>query len=241
MENVTLLAAFLAGIISFLSPCVLPIVPGYISFISGLSMDEMKDKANRPVIIKKASANSLLFIAGFSVVFILLGASATFVGQFLLSRMAALSKVAGVMIIVFGLHTAGVFKIKFLDYEKRFQVKDRRFGFVGAFLVGLAFAFGWSPCIGPILAGILVYAGTRETVGQGILLLSVYSAGLGLPFFLTGLGMNTFWGFFGRVKRHFRAVELSSGLVLVAVGILIFTNNLARFAGYLPFLNKFAR
>ena len=241
MEKVTLLAAFMAGIVSFLSPCVLPIVPAYVSFISGLSMEEMKEKRNRSQILKKVSANSLLFIAGFSTVFIILGASVTYLGQFLLSRMAILTKVGGAIIIVFGLHTAGLFKIRFLEYEKRFQIKGKRFGLLSTFLLGLAFAFGWSPCIGPILAGILAYAGTRDTVGQGILLLGIYSAGLGIPFFLTGLGMNTFLGFFGKVKKHFRAVELASGFVLIAIGIVIFTGNLARLAIYFSFLSRFAK
>lgn len=227
MGEVTLFAAFFAGVISFVSPCVLPLIPGYLSFISGVSVEEMKDKDEKSKVLRRVGLNSIFFILGFSVVFILLGASATFLGKFLLSRLAILYKVAGVIIIIFGLHLLGLFKIPFLNYEKRFHSRTKPLGFLGAFLVGLAFAFGWTPCIGPILAGILLVASNQETVGQGIVLLSFYSLGLGIPFFLTGIGFNRFLGVSGWLKRHFKIIEIVSGVFLIVVGLLIFFNSIS--------------
>lgn len=227
MGEVTLFAAFFAGVISFVSPCVLPLIPGYLSFISGVSVEEMKDKDEKSKVLRRVGLNSIFFILGFSVVFILLGASATFLGKFLLSRLAILYKVAGVIIIIFGLHLLGLFKIPFLNYEKRFHSRTKPLGFLGAFLVGLAFAFGWTPCIGPILAGILLVASNQETVGKGVVLLSFYSLGLGIPFFLTGIGFNRFLGFSGWLKRHFKIIEIVSGVFLILVGLLIFFNSIS--------------
>lgn len=227
MGEVSLFAAFFAGIISFVSPCVLPLIPGYLSFISGVSVEEMKDKDEKVRVLKRVSLNSIFFILGFSVVFIILGASATFLGQFLLSKLAILYKVAGVIIIIFGLHLLGLFKIPYLNYEKRFHARTKPLGFLGAFLVGLAFAFGWTPCIGPILAGILVLASNQETVGKGIALLGVYSLGLGIPFFLTGIGFNRFLGVSGFIKKHFKIIEIVSGVFLILVGLLIFFNSIS--------------
>ena len=242
MENVTILTAFIFGFISFISPCVLPIVPGYLSFISGVSFDEMQSTNDQTRIRKRILLNALFFIAGFSLVFISLGASATFIGQFLREQQNIISKIAGIIIIVFGLHMAGVFKIPFLNYEKRFHTEGKKYGLLGAFLVGLAFAFGWTPCIGPILAGILVIASKQETIAQGILLLSVYSLGLGIPFFLTGLSLTAFFNLFNKFKRHLHKVEVIGGILLVAVGVLIMTNYLTILSGYFakwfPFLNE---
>jgi cytochrome c-type biogenesis protein len=177
----------------------------------------------------------MLFILGFSVVFIALGATATVLGQFLLSKLAILTKIGGVILVILGLHIAGVFRLRFLDYEKRFHASEKPLGVLGSFVVGMVFAFGWTPCIGPILAAILAYAGTKETVGQGILLLSVYSLGLGLPFFLAGIGINTFLGLFEklmRIKRFFRIIQIVSGVLLILVGVLIFTNDLQRIVSF---------
>jgi cytochrome c-type biogenesis protein len=226
-EEVSLLAAFFAGIISFVSPCVLPLIPGYLSFISGVSVEEMKDKGEKSKVLKRVGLNSIFFILGFSLVFILLGASATFLGKFLLSKLAVLYKIAGVIIIIFGLHLLGIFRISFLNYEKRFHTRTKPLGFFGAFLVGLAFAFGWTPCIGPILAGILVLASNQETVGKGITLLSLYSLGLGIPFFLTAIGFNRFLGVSGFIKKHFKIIEMVSGVFLILVGVLIFFNSIS--------------
>jgi cytochrome c-type biogenesis protein len=238
VEKVSLLAAFGAGFVSFISPCVLPLVPGYISFVSGVSLESMREERGEGVAARRSTmkivANSLLFILGFSVVFVALGASATFIGQFLVEKLSLFSKIAGVVVIVFGLHVMGVFRIPFLQYEKRFHARSRPLGLMGSFLVGLAFAFGWTPCIGPILGAILAFASTKETVAEGVYLLSAYSLGLGLPFFATGLAMNSFLSLSKGIKAHFRTVEIVSGILLVLVGILILTNSLQRLGFMLP-------
>lgn len=230
MEKVSLLAAFVAGLVSFVSPCVLPLVPGYISFVSGVSLETLREEGRASGAMRKIILNCLLFILGFSVVFVSLGASATFIGQFLIEKSLMFSRIAGVVVILFGLFVMGVLKLPFLQFEKRFHARSKPLGLLGSFLIGLAFAFGWTPCIGPILGAILAYAGTQGTVKEGIYLLTAYSLGLGLPFFLTGLAMNTFLGFSKRIKPHFRAIEIASGILLVAVGILILTGSLQRLA-----------
>jgi cytochrome c-type biogenesis protein len=221
LENISILAAFTAGVISFISPCVLPLIPGYLSFISGVSVEELKTGDKRSEALRKVSVNTLFFVLGFSVVFVALGASATVIGEFLLSKLALFTKIAGVIIIILGLHIMGVFRISFLNYEKRFHRKSKPLGPLGSFAVGLAFAFGWTPCIGPILAGILALAANQDTVGKGVALLSSYSLGLGIPFFITAVSFNTFLGVFGWVKKHFRTVEIVSGLLLVVIGVLM--------------------
>jgi len=226
-QVVTYPAALLAGFISFISPCVLPVIPGYLSFISGVTMEEMQARENRKAVTKKVALNSLFFVFGFSLVFILLGWTASSIGQFLLSYLHIFNKIAGVLLVIFGLHVMGILKIRFLNYEKRFQARSKPIGIWGAFLIGLAFAFGWTPCIGPILAGVLAIAAQSESQWQGVGLLTVYSAGLGIPFFLTAIAFNQFLGFFGWMRKHFRAVEIVSGLFLVIVGVLIFTNSLS--------------
>lgn len=241
MENVTLPLAFWAGIISFISPCVLPIVPGYISFISGASLAELQNQMElgadkRRELFFRVAGNSLFFVIGFSVVFVAMGASATYVGQWFAANRLLLSRIAGVVIIVLGLHTMGLTPIKWLNYEKRFHTRNKPMGLLGSFLIGLAFAFGWSPCIGPILALVLVLAAQQETVGQGITMLTAYSLGLGLPFLATGLAINRFLGFFGRMKKHMKLVEITAGLLLVAVGVLVATDSLQTLSRYFTFL-----
>jgi cytochrome c-type biogenesis protein len=240
MENVTVFTAFAAGLISFLSPCVLPLVPGYISIISGFSLDQLKVESRKPSLTRSVFLNSVMFILGFSITFISLGASASWLGQVLLSKMTLLYKLAGLIIIIFGLHLLGVFRINFLYRDKRFHGAEKPRGIFGALVLGLAFAFGWTPCIGPILAGILAIASTKQTVMQGVVLLAVYSLGLGIPFLATSLGLNRFLAFYSRFKRHFRAVEIASGALVVAVGVLVLTNSLSRLAVWFSFLNRFA-
>jgi len=232
-QVVTYPAALLAGFISFVSPCVLPVIPGYLSFISGVSMEEMQSDKNRGEVTRRVATNSLFFVLGFSFVFILLGWTASSLGQFLLSYLHIFNKVAGVILVLFGLHVMGVLNIRFLNYERRFQARTKPIGVWGAFVIGLAFAFGWTPCIGPILAGVLTMAAQSESQWQGVGLLTVYSAGLGIPFFLTALAFNQFIGFFGWMRRHMRKVEIVSGLFLVGVGILMFTNSLTIIAAKL--------
>ena len=182
-NSVTALGAFLAGLLSFLSPCVLPLVPAYLSFLAGVNLEALK--AGGSAEIRWRSLRSALgFVLGFSFIFIALGASATFIGHWLLSHSVALARVSGILLMVLGLHVSGLVTIPWLMREKRFQPSQRPLSFLGAFVVGMAFAFGWTPCVGPILAGILALASTRETIFQGILLLGIYSAGLGLPFLL---------------------------------------------------------
>ncbi len=242
MENVGILTAFVFGLISFISPCVLPIVPGYLSFISGVSFEEMQNTNSSSAIRKRIILNALFFILGFSLVFIGLGASATAIGQFLHEQQNLISKIAGGLIIIFGIHMTGIFKIPFLNYEKRFHTKGKRISLLGAFLVGFAFAFGWTPCIGPILAGILVLASRQETIGQGILLLTSYSLGLAIPFFLTALSLSAFFNVFNKFKRHLHKVEIVGGILLIIIGVLIMTNYLTLLSGYFakwfPFLSE---
>jgi cytochrome c-type biogenesis protein len=250
-ENVTLLAAFGAGLLSFISPCVLPLVPGYLSYISGLSLEEMRGPggavagaggvgvavAASPAARRQVVLSSLAFIFGFSIVFVSLGAAASAIGQFLASQQALFNRIAGAIIIVFGLHTMGVLRIEWLYQEKRVHTSRKPAGFVGAALIGIAFAFGWTPCIGPILAGILALAGTQETVGQGVRLLSVYSLGLGVPFLATALMINRFFSAMSRIRRHYHKIELVSGVLLVVIGLLIFTNKFTVIAQWLtPYL-----
>jgi len=232
--------AFAAGLVSFLSPCVLPLVPGYISIISGSSLDQLKARQKDASLLRTVLANSVMFIVGFSITFILLGASATWIGQVLVSRMQLLGRIAGLILIVFGIHLLGIVKINALYQDKRFHNVQKPRGVVGALVLGLAFAFGWTPCIGPILAGILTIASTKQTVTEGMFLLGVYSAGLGIPFLLTSLALNQFLSFYSRFKKHFHAVEMVSGALVIAVGVLMVTGSLTRLASWFSFLNRFA-
>jgi cytochrome c-type biogenesis protein len=241
MENVTLLAAFLAGVLSFISPCVLPLIPGYLSFVSGATLDEMRGTSvGAPALgnaRRRAVIMSVAFVLGFSLVFVSLGASATAIGTLLMEHLSLLGKIAGVVIILFGLHMMGVLRIGWLYSEKRMQTSGKPAGFFGAMLVGVAFAFGWTPCIGPILAAILAVAATQESVGEGVKLLAVYSAGLGVPFIATALAINKFFAASARIRKHYHMIEVVSGVLLVVVGVLIFTNRFTVIAQYLtPFL-----
>ncbi|MDZ7343741.1 MAG: cytochrome c biogenesis protein CcdA [candidate division KSB1 bacterium] len=222
--NLTYFAALFAGLISFISPCVLPLVPAYISFISGVSMEQLRAPARQQQTSRRIILGSLMFISGFAVVFILLGATATFIGGFLLKNLGLISKLAGAVLIVFGLHVAGWIKIPFLNYEARIQTSSKPAGAIGAFLVGSAFAFGWTPCIGPILGAILAIAASQETVGQGMFLLFIYSLGLAIPFFLTAVATQRLLSAMTRVKKHFRTIEVVSGLFLIAVGVMMVFN-----------------
>ncbi len=232
MHSVTLFTAFAAGILSFISPCVLPIVPGYLSFISGVNVAELKGTAAPAHLVRRVAITSGVFVLGFSTVFVALGAAATVVGEFLQQYKRGLGMAGGVVIIVLGLHTSGILPIKWLLYEKRADVKTAPMSLVGAYVVGLAFAFGWTPCIGPILGAILLYASQQETVGQGVLMLSAYSLGLGIPFVVAGLAINGFFAAFTRIRKHMRAVEYVAGGLLVCVGLLLVTDRLTLLSQY---------
>ena len=237
-QGLSIPVAFVAGVVSFLSPCVLPLVPGYISMLSGESIEELKAGAG-PGLMARIFRNSLAFVVGFSVVFIALGASATAVGNFLVAKRSIFNVVAGIVVIIFGLHLTGLVKIPLLYREARMNAVKPKRGLVGSFLLGFAFAFGWTPCIGPILTGILALAATRDTVFQGMFLLAVYSAGLAIPFILTGLGLSQFLKFYGGFRRHLQVVEVLSGILLIAIGALMAFNKLGMLSGYLSFLNVF--
>ena len=239
-QEVTLLTAFAAGILSFISPCVLPLIPGYISFISGLTLEEMQGnaaaKSSRGPVLLASSA----FVLGFTIVFVAAGASASALGKFIDAQSAILEKVAGTLLIVLGLHMMGVFRIRFLENDKRIHTQRKPAGPIGAFVVGLAFAFAWTPCIGPILGGILTMAATRESVGEGMQMLAVYSLGLGVPFLLTSVAIDRFFSAAARIRKHYRAIELVSGGLLILVGLLIFFDQFTLIAKYLtPYLPTF--
>ena len=225
-----------AGLISFLSPCVLPLIPGYISYISGSSINEL---------IEKKSVNLfpiILFTVGFSIVFIFFGAASTLLGQVLLQNSYELRIVAGVIIIILSLHIIGIINIKFLNYEKRVQTNIKK-NFFSPILIGMAFAFGWTPCIGPILGSILVLASTEESLKQGILLLAFYSIGLAVPFILSGYLIQKFLIFSKNFKKNIEKISKIGGSILLITGILMITNQLQAFGYYLlkifPFLQNF--
>jgi cytochrome c-type biogenesis protein len=217
MLDVSLPAAALGGLISFLSPCVLPLVPPYLSFLAGVSLDELQARDDWDV-RRRAILTALLFVAGFSTVFVLLGATASALGLFVRQYVDILSMVAGVAIILMGLHFLGLFRIGLLYREARLSV-DRSVDMWGAYVMGLAFAFGWTPCIGPILAAILAVAGSETSVAQGALLLAVYSAGLGVPFILAAFAMKPFVALLKRMRSRFALVEKTMGALLVLTGI----------------------
>jgi cytochrome c-type biogenesis protein len=285
--EVSIFTAFVAGLVSFLSPCVLPLVPGYISMLSGIGVEQLKQgRTPRGGLLGSA----LAFVLGFSVVFITFGASASAVGSFLVRNRSLLAPVAGALILLFGLHLVGwlvripvrvglvigsllvavgvvlslrpglagtpfkavhpysvalIFLLgpgltRWLNRDVHFRSLGGQPGIASGFLLGFAFAFGWTPCIGPILAGVLAIAATRETIGEGVLLLACYSAGLAIPFLLTALGIGGFLRFYQRFRRHLHTVEVFSGVLLLAVGGLVFVNRLTWLSGKLAFLNRFS-
>ncbi len=286
LVDVSIFAAFLAGLVSFLSPCVLPLVPGYVSMLSGVGVEELSEGEGK---ITSLLGSAFAFVLGFSIVFIMLGASASAVGSFLLRNRSLLAPLAGAMILLFGLHLLGVLtKIsirvglivgailvaagivlmmkpewtspklraahvfalsliflvgpvltRWLNRDLHFRKLGGRPGAVSGFLMGFAFAFGWTPCIGPILGSVLAVAATREKVSQGIFLLAVYSAGLAIPFLVTAIGIGSFMKFYKKFRSHMHAVEVFSGALLLVIGGLVFFNRLTWLSGKLGFLNRF--
>jgi cytochrome c-type biogenesis protein len=232
------IAAFLAGLVSFLSPCVLPLVPGYVSLISGVGVEQLKTQESH--LLRKVMLNSVAFILGFSVVFITLGAVATEVSQMLSRYRSTLAQIAGVVIILFGLHLTGVFKIKALYTDARLHNVKGSSTAWGAFVIGFAFAFGWTPCVGPVLTVILTFAAAQNSITKGILLLAIYSMGLAVPFLLTALLLERFLKFYSRFRAHMHAIEVASGALLIALGILLVLGRFTIISNYLSFLNRFA-
>jgi len=222
-----LFVAFAAGLLSFLSPCVLPLVPSYIGFLTGMSLPEVSGRR------RLATAHALLFVLGFSLVFILLGASATALGRALNYYQLWLQRIGGVLIVAFGLMCLGVFQVGFLSQERRVQVEQKPVGYLGSALVGMAFAAGWTPCIGPVLGAILGLAATSSDLSRGMLLLAFYSAGLAVPFLLAAVALESFLEWFQRFRRYLPWVMRLSGALLVFVGLLMLTGEFTRLAGWL--------
>ena len=233
MMETSFFIAFLAGFLSFVSPCVLPLVPSYMSYITGISLEDLVSEEGRERHRWLAVKNAVMFILGFSMVFIFFGASATLVGQTLLSYQDLLRRVGGVIVIFFGLYTIGFFKFQFLMQEKRFHFHDKPAGYFGSFLVGIAFAAGWTPCVGPILGTILLKASTSDSVTHGILLLAVYSLGLGFPLLVIAFGVNSFLNRFKQISRYMGFISVVSGVFLIVIGVMIFTNSFTLFTSFL--------
>ncbi|HAV42845.1 TPA: cytochrome C biogenesis protein [bacterium] len=232
LSELSFIASLLAGIATFISPCVLPLIPAYISFITGASIEELKNGKGST---KHTLLSALFFVFGFSLIFILLGASATYLGALLGENRDLLRVIGGVAVILFGLHLAGALRIKFLYQERRLllPIKRIRLGYLSPFLIGLAFALGWTPCVGPILSSILILASAQETMHEGIMLLGIYSFGLGVPFLITALAINQALGLFTQIKRFYRVIEIASGVILIIVGILLITNRFQMIIGHL--------
>jgi cytochrome c-type biogenesis protein len=229
--SVGIVVAFFAGLLSFLSPCVLPLVPSYVSFVTGLGMEELESGGER---VKRVTlVHSLLFVAGFSLIFLLMGASATFVGQLLRLYQGLIARIGGLVIVFFGVYLLGVIPIAALSRERRFQFQNKPVGYAGTVAVGVAFGAGWVPCIGPILGAILTLAATRANMLEGVALLSVYSAGLAIPFVASALALTAFLSWFQKFRRYLRYVERVAGVLLIFVGLLLVTGKFTLLAGWL--------
>jgi cytochrome c-type biogenesis protein len=228
-ETVSFPAAFLAGLLSFFSPCILPLVPAYFSFITGYSIEDLT-AGDRPGLRRRVILATAAYVAGFSLVFVLMGASASLLGGLIFAYRTPLRVVGGVLIILLGIHLTGVLRFRALDYEKRLHLQRKPLHFFGTFLVGMAFAAGWSPCIGPLLGAILIVAGSQETVASGTLLLGFYAAGMALPFIAISISVHYLLLLIRRLTRALRMFNLVAGVMLILVGIALLTNSLMRFA-----------
>tara|TARA_B100000965_G_scaffold183753_1_gene153424 strand:- start:444 stop:1172 length:729 start_codon:yes stop_codon:yes gene_type:complete len=240
MEEVSYFYVLLAGLLSFLSPCVLPIVPGYLCFIAGTSLDKALEDQEK--IKLNILQYSISFVLGFSTIFVLMGASATYLSGLLYDYFDYLRIIGGIIIIIFGIHFTQLIQLPFLNTDTRLQINNYKPGLVGSFIVGLSFAFGWTPCIGPILGSVLSVAATSENISEGIVLLVLYSAGLGIPFILAAYGIGTFMKFLSKIRKYIRPIEIFTGLLLILFGVLILTNRIQElaffFIKYLPFLTQ---
>jgi len=233
VTDLNLFVAFTAGLFSFLSPCVLPLIPSYLSFVSGVSLEEMRASQVESRVRWRVASNSLAFILGFSQVFISFGVSASFLGSLFLGYRTFIRIVGGIFITLVGIYLIGVFKIPLLDRYLQFHLKDKPAGYLGSVLVGITFAVAWTPCVGPILGAILTLAGTTAEVQRGVALLAAYAAGLAAPFFISALAVNSFFQFSQAFRHYIRAVHIGGGVLLVIVGILLMTN-------YMTALNTYA-
>ncbi len=237
-QDISIFIAFSAGFLSFASPCVLPLIPSYITYITGVSVKDLADAETRTKLRWATASHSLLFIMGFSTIFILMGASATYLGQLLTRYQYWIMKAGGVLIIILGVHFTGITNLPFLQMERRFELRKKPLGYVGSFLVGIIFAAGWTPCVGPILSTILLYASTSKSFTTGVVLLAFYSMGLGVPFFLSSLAINSFLSAFERIKRYMRVITIVSGLFLIGMGILLLTDTFQEINTYLNLLTN---
>jgi cytochrome c-type biogenesis protein len=230
MSEVNVFVAFAAGILSFLSPCVLPLIPSYLSFVSGVSLDEMRNEQALAQVRWRVILNSIAFIVGFSLVFVSLGASVSFLGYFFLGYRNAIRILGGLFILFVGLYLIGILKLPVLQRYLQFNLKDKPAGYLGSLLVGITFAVAWTPCVGPILGAILAIAGTSADVGRGILLLATYAGGLALPFFLSAVAVNWFFEFSRAFRRYVQTFHVAGGVLLLIVGLLLLTD-------YMTYLN----
>ncbi len=230
--NISVFIAFLGGILSFISPCVLPLIPSYVSYITGLSFEDFSDEGNKSAVRRLTIIHSIIFIAGFTIVFVTLGATATTFGKLLSSYKGAIRTIGGIIVIIFGIHITGIINLRFLESEKRIHLKNKPAGYVGTLLVGITFGVGWIPCIGPILAAILSLAMNMQTVSSGIIMLTAYSLGLGIPLFLSSLAISSFLVYFKRLKKYMRAVSIASGIFLILIGLLLVTNRFTYISNY---------
>ncbi len=231
MFEISIVSAFLAGILAFISPCIFPLIPVYISFMSSKAI--FKEKTLKLSDRLYILLNSIFFVLGFTIVFVILGSTATFFGQLLNQYATIISRVGGGILIVFGLHYLGLFKIPFLNYEKKFKIPEKlKTGFLSSFLIGVIFSFGWIPCVGMILTSILLFASQLDTLLQGILLLLTFSLGLGLPFILSALFLSLFSRFFSRITKHLRIVSIIAGIFLIVLGIIFITDSMFRLIGF---------
>ena len=234
LTQISYFGAFIAGALSFASPCVLPLIPAYISFLGGASLDQLTaEDGIDSALARRVFISASAFVIGFSTVFIIFGATATALSGLVAQNAILLGQIAGVIIVIFGLHYMGVFRIGFLNFEKRFHLENKPAGLIGSFILGLAFAFGWTPCVGPILASVLMVAASGDSALYGTSLLTVYAAGLGIPFLIAAFAVKPFMSFMGRFRRHMRKVEITIGALLIATGVAIFTGDLAEVANWL--------
>ena len=232
-EQTSFFVAFFAGLMTFLSPCVLPLIPSYISYITGISFKDFSETKDISAIRRKTALHSATFILAFSIVFTLFGATASFIGKFLAEYQHIIMKVGGVIIVVLGLHIAGVFNWSFLMKERKVHLQRKEVSLIGTFLIGLTFAAAWTPCAGPILGSILVYASSTSDVKLGMGLLFTYSMGLGVPFFLSAIMVNNFLFAYKKFQKYLVATRIVAGLFLVIMGVVVFTNSFGIISAYL--------
>ncbi|MDP6927078.1 MAG: cytochrome c biogenesis protein CcdA, partial [Rhodospirillales bacterium] len=234
LTQITYFGALVAGLLSFASPCVLPLIPAYISFLGGASLDQLTAEAGIDnALARRVFISAIAFVLGFSTVFIIFGATATALSGLVAQNAILLGRIAGVVIVIFGLHYMGAFRIGFINFEKRFHLENKPAGLIGSFILGLAFAFGWTPCVGPILASVLMVAASGDSALYGTSLLTVYAAGLGIPFLIAAFAVKPFMTFMRKFRHHMRKIEITIGVLLIATGVAIFTGDLVEVANWL--------